>query len=70
MSNKKEKMPTVEMHVGADGTFGVVIAGRMHNGKLNRDTGTVDWISRPKDDWTREAAASAASYLVGLTPRV
>lgn len=61
-------MPRIEMVVGADGTFGVMLNGKMRNAKINRDTGEVEWISVPK--YAREACNHAASWLVGLLPRV
>ncbi len=68
-----KEMQRIEMVVGADGTFGVVIDGKMRNAKIDRDTGKVEWISfpkGPKNEHLREACSSAATWLVGLLPRV
>ena len=55
----ESKNVEIEMHVRADGLFGVLIDGKMHNGRVDRDTGRIEWISKPKFERPREACEQA-----------
>jgi hypothetical protein len=67
--------PTVTLEVRADGSFTAGVEDSIYEGKLDRDvSGFGDegftWKRKPRDKWTRQAIAQAASFLVGLTPRL
>lgn len=73
----KKPIPTVTLTITADGDFDALVDATMYEGVLDRDgTGfseeDIKWKRgyKPKAEWTRQAIFNAASYLVGLTPRV
>lgn len=68
----KDKTMKIVLIVQHTGAFVAEVMDTTYQGKLDRDhPGSVKWLKAPpKGSYTREAIESAASSLVGLTPRL
>lgn len=62
--------PTVELRVRSDGSFQVHIHYKTYTAIIDRDGDGISWMGPEPNSYSKDPIEMAATWLVGLLPRV